>query len=313
MPTEHHDTHRPDPGRSAWTDLGSGLSEATARDWGLVLKAGNIPSRTLRQNPGWRVLVPAAHLARALDEIRAWEEENPPRADASAAPPPPRPRSPEAWGVAVVMLLGLVHYMITTSPLPGLGLYPEGWMSRGAADSALILGGEVWRAATALTLHADPAHFLANAVLGGVLVACLCRAAGFGPAWLLFMASGTLGNLVNAWMRGPGHLCIGASTAVFGVAGALAALAMVRRGRPDFRSAGVPLAAGLALLGMLGTGDGRTDLGAHLFGFLSGLPLGLAAGLAALRLGPPGRWASRLMGLAALGLLLAAWSLAWTA
>jgi hypothetical protein len=40
-----------------------------------------------------------------------------------------------------------------------------------------------------------------------------------------------------------------------------------------------PIVGGFALLGALGSGDGSggTDLGAHLFGFLAGVILGLAA------------------------------------
>jgi rhomboid protease GluP len=48
--------------------------------------------------------------------------------------------------------------------------------------------------------------------------------------------------------------------------------------RFSLRDRVIPLGAGLALLGFLGTHGEHTDLGAHLFGFMSGLILGLFAG-----------------------------------
>ena len=70
--------------------------------------------------------------------------------------------------------------------------------------------------------------------------------------------------------------------------------------------------AGLGLLAMLGAGE-KTDLGAHLFGFLAGVGLGLAVGLAAARRGVPGRGAQAWMYLAAAVIPVGAWALAWLA
>jgi hypothetical protein len=73
----------------------------------------------------------------------------------------------------------------------------------------------------------------------------------------------------------------------------------------------VPLAAGLALLGMLGS-DPRSDLGAHFFGFLAGAVLGALAGLLLPGGGPGPRAQSALAG-ATLAAVLASWALAVTA
>jgi len=286
----------------------SAMDDDTVWDWTLVLKARRVPHRTGRGPRGWHILVPAARLAEAVQEITAFEFENPPRAEFSVTPP--LPPGLEAQGVALVMALAAVHFVVITHPLPGWGLYPEDWLEMGAANAQLILSGEWWRSVTALTLHADPAHFLGNAVLGGVFVACLCRAAGSGTAWLLFVLSGMLGNLANAWLRGGGHVSVGASTAVFGTVGALGALSMVREGRLDFRRAAAPVVAGLALLGMLGTGGERTDLGAHLFGFLAGLPLGALCGRLIMQLGIPDKRTQWVLGTLALALMTLSWSLA---
>jgi len=306
--------------RSEWIDLSPALpgifrrepmDDDTAWDWTLVLKSARIPHRTAHDRGGWRILVPAARLAEAVAEITDYEIENPPETERPE--PPPSGSGLEAQGVALVMVLAAVFEALVSSPVPSLSLYPEDWNLAGAADAHLILSGQWWRAATALTLHADPAHFLGNAVIGGVFTACLCRAAGSGAAWLLFVLSGLAGNLVNAWFRVGGHVSIGASTAVFGVVGALGALAMVREGRLDFRRAAAPVVAGLALLGMLGTGGERTDLGAHLFGFAAGLPLGAAWGRLVMLRGIPGPQAQWLMGAAALGIMVLSWVLAFAA
>ena len=74
----------------------------------------------------------------------------------------------------------------------------------------------------------------------------------------------------------------------------------------------MPLAAGLGLTAMLGTGGENTDLGAHIFGFLVGVPLGVAAGRVMSRLGAPGRSLDAGLLLTALGLPVLAWILAFT-
>lgn len=307
------------PARSAWTNVCRVLFDAAEPlpleedvvwDWSLVLRAARIPHRTQRVPGGWQVLVPSAYLLRAAKEITAFEEENPPGQETPL--PPSNPMGSEALDVTLVMLVALFHYVAISNPLPTLGFYPDDWFALGAMDSTLVLRGQWWRAVTALTLHADPAHFLANAAFGGVLVACLCRAAGTGTAWLLFVLSGTCGNLLNAWARGPGHLSIGASTAVFGTVAALGAATMVRQGGFDFRRAATPIIAALAILGMWGTEGERTDLGAHLFGFIAGLPLGLLAGRWIMRHGLPKKMLSMLLGTTALAILIAGWWLAIT-
>ena len=105
----------------------------------------------------------------------------------------------------------------------------------------------------------------------------LCRLLGSGRAWFLVLCTGALGNLLNALVQSPDHRSIGASTAVFGAVGLLATINMLH-----FRSIlrhrwPLPLAAALGLLALLGASGHNTDIGAHLFGFISGIGLGLMA------------------------------------
>ncbi|HEV7868336.1 MAG TPA: hypothetical protein VGO90_11690, partial [Chthoniobacteraceae bacterium] len=74
----------------------------------------------------------------------------------------------------------------------------------------------------------------------------------------------------------------------------------------------LPIGAGLALLAFLGTGgeERRLDVMAHVWGFVVGLPLGALA----IWLGLKARlsvWMQRAASLAALGVLMGAWWVAW--
>jgi membrane associated rhomboid family serine protease len=182
----------------------------------------------------------------------------------------------------------------------------------GAADAARILSGEVWRTATALTLHADASHLVANATAIALLGAAVCRTLGPGVGVALVVASGILGNAVNALLRGPPHVSVGASTAVLGAIGVLSGLAFTRQRRLPRRRARawLPLAAGLALLGMLGS-DPRSDLGAHFFGFIAGIGLGATTGL--VTRGPARPRTQGALLAASLAVLLASWACALAA
>ncbi|HEX9573406.1 MAG TPA: rhomboid family intramembrane serine protease, partial [Myxococcales bacterium] len=178
------------------------------------------------------------------------------------------------------------------------------WFARGSSDAEAFLRGEWWRAATALTLHADYAHAAGNLVVGSVLLWALARRIGPAAAAWIALAGGVLGNALTALAVRRGYVSVGASTAVFAALGALALLQAVARRRMAL----LALGAGSALLGLLGTGQ-NADLFAHLFGFAAGGALGAAAARLARR--PPRRTVLQpLLALAALAALTACWKLA---
>jgi membrane associated rhomboid family serine protease len=285
------------------------LSRRQLRNWSLVLEARHLPWRVERRGFGWQLLVPAGALARALQELRQYEREN------SGWPPLPPPGTPlvdnRTTTIWVLVAVG-VFYNLTLHDINLAGLHPVNWTALGNADAGKIMAGQWWRLATALTLHADWQHLLGNLVIGGFFISRLCRDLRSGPAWLLLLATGMLGNLVNAWLQNPAHRAVGASTAVFGAVGLLAAISMVRYRhslRPQRRWT-LPVAAALGLLAMLGAGGENTDLGAHLFGFLFGLPLGFGAELVIEHWGRPGRAVNTLLAVAAAGIITSAWWMA---
>ncbi len=184
------------------------------------------------------------------------------------------PVSPIAWALWPALLIGFFLVSAQWS-----------WQGVGRLSAEEVMGeGAWWLGFTALTLHADSAHLLANTVMGGGLFYLLARALGLGVASACAVLGGGFGNLLNAWFHFPGpHFSVGASTAVFAVVGLLASIPLgnkLRQGKPTEKSAWlVPLFAGGILLSWFGAGgDGRTDVTAHLFGFVAGLPIGLLAG-----------------------------------
>src|SRR5207237_567665 len=73
--------------------------------------------------------------------------------------------------VGLAVLLCAFYYVTGPRAPAAAGIDP--WFERGSAVAARILGGEWWRAVTALTLHANLAHLLANAVACGLFAAAL--------------------------------------------------------------------------------------------------------------------------------------------
>jgi membrane associated rhomboid family serine protease len=319
-------------------DAAEGLDHATAGLWSLVLASRHIPHRMRRlgngRDAGYSIQVQAWFAARAAAEIRLYLEENAP-CPGDGVLPDLRPVSGLEPTVAAMVLL-VLFFWIYHRTYPAWRLAPSMWIELGSADAGRILSGQWWRLFTALTLHADAAHVVGNAVIGGVFVWLVSRRLGAGAAWLLTILAGGLGNLLNSLALAAPHNAIGFSTAAFGAAGVLTAIApfavgggihgrsyprlgggldpdsLPRRFLAVVRSSLGPVAAGLGLLAMLGAGE-ETDLGGHLFGFVSGLFLGASAGVLASRMGLPGRRADGVLYAGALAVPAGAWVYAWLA
>lgn len=324
------------------TALGPVASERKARDWALVLQSMSVWHVIRRSYAGWVLLVNDADYPSASKSIDRYEAENrdwPPR------PTRERPRHRPSLVIPSVFA-ALVAFFLVTGPA-ARGSF---WFTHGVAVSSQVLSSAPWQAVTALTLHADGTHVLGNAISGTIFASAVQRRLGSGGAALAVLASGILGNVANAayhrWL-GIEHGSLGASTAVFGAIGLLAATELVLHRRDPARKRtwveiAAPIVGGFALLGALGSGGGsyepfggaptqviRTDLGAHLFGFLGGVAIGLAAALplrrttlgidmgsgqhgheVALGAGAPRWWVQATLGAMAASIVLVAWGLA---
>ena len=272
-----------------------------AEEWELALLAQGFSPSLSWTRDGFVLSVPEEEMERALVGLSAYERENPPKLrerDESVEPP-------NLLAAASIAGILLVLFFITAIGYPTVQ-----WFERGSADADRILLGELWRTVTALSLHANLAHALSNAIGITIFLGALSSILGPGVAAALVLLAGASGNLANALIHGSAHVSIGASTSVFGAVGMLGGLGLARRGRRKVpkRRAWLPVAAALALLAMLGTGGERVDVLAHLFGFLFGGVLGLL--FAFVTPHPPGfriQWAC---GSGALAVLIFCWLLA---
>ncbi|MEI6209093.1 MAG: rhomboid family intramembrane serine protease [Desulfuromonadales bacterium] len=307
---DHGECNR-DTGEELWRPVSlrrdEPLTKSQARLWALVLDSRFIPCCIEPDGTGWQLLVPLEHVDSARNELNLYEEKN-------RFWPPPLPAARKMTEntlptISVLILLATFHNLT----LLGLSSPEHGSIDLneiGAAYASKILEGQWWRVVTALTLHADLMHLLSNLTIGGVFIILLCRELGSGLAWSLLLSSGILGNLMNAWLQPPVHRSVGASTAVFGAVGLMAAISAVRY-RHYLRSRWfIPVAAGLALLAILGTEGAHTDVGAHLFGFGFGMLLGFLTEHFTGKFGRPGQLLNVLLAFASATVVLTAW---WSA
>ena len=286
--------------RHAIRCLYANLTREEADAFGLVLASSGLTYFQVQNGPaGWSLWVAEPTYRPALRSIEQYCRENPGTARPMEAPEHPAvPRTTTAVWVALVLLSSFLA-------VGGGEAFRSVAESCGASASG-IMNGQVFRSATALMLHATPAHLAGNIVGIALFGTAVCGITGPGVGWLLILLTGIIGNLANAFLIRSGHLSVGASTAVFGALGILSAHQFYRKMKiPDRRiKAWLPLAGGLALLGFLGTAA-HTDLTAHLFGFAAGIITGLV--YARYRHEPPGERVQVLCLSAAVCILAGSW------
>lgn len=266
----------------------------------LILSAVGIHSWTVVRGGMFVVVVPEESADLARHHLTAVARE-------AAAPVhiPKQPKlHPRAWTGSIVYAL----VMIAVAYAAGSGLFGFDWLESGSLNGAIPATHEWWRAVTALTLHADVGHLLSNLAFGTVLGYLASRALGGGVAWASILIGAMMGNALDALWMPDQQRSIGASTAVFATLGILSAYAWVLETATNLRWAKRlgPLIAGVILLGFLGAGGERTDVVAHVTGFMSGCALGAVLGKI-----PEQRFESRGLQLASGALSLAIIAVAW--
>jgi len=236
--------------------------------YALVLIAKGIGSTITADAGGYNVLVEPKDAIQASYEITAYEAENQRRPVRRLT----EKLAPPHLGLLLAYWVTLVFFFGAS----GRKTFSIDWLEIGAAQTGLIRAGEGWRVVTALFLHGDGAHLFNNLAFGAVFLLLLSQVLGPGMTALSVLLAGVLGNVLNALVRMPEHTSIGASTAVFGAVGLLAALKQDWRSGRAFRTLRdwAPLAGGIMLLAFLGFSEGQTDILAHVFGFLAGVGLG---------------------------------------
>jgi membrane associated rhomboid family serine protease len=278
--------------------LCEGLDRPTAEVYSLVLTAKNIVHRSFIDTAGWVILVKKHELSSAREQIKTYLKENPEeRYNSNFITSLPDRNYSMLW---IAMVLTAIHLAA------GAGIEKKILIEHLGALSEGILNGELFRCATALTLHNNIAHLSSN--LAGLLLfgTVLCQRVGTGSGWILILFGGSCGNFLNALFYQAGHLSIGASTAVFSTLGSLSAFAMQKKQQTTNQKLNVflPIGGGMALLAFLG-GNPQTDILAHLFGFGMGFFLAAFWGWGfSKKLSNKNQWA--LSGLS-FGLMAACW------
>jgi membrane associated rhomboid family serine protease len=280
-----------------------GADKRRCREHALVLEAADIRHQIHREAGDYVILVAAADAERALEELQAYAREN---RDA----PLGRviiPHRPGGWNAVMYYVTLLLLVAVFADQRFG----DLDWLAAGKTHAGLIRQGQWWRTVTALTLHADLPHLLANAVVGSLFGLFASQLLGSGLAWLSILIAGAAGNAINACVQPAQHTSVGASTAVFAALGIVASYVWTRQRvlKTSLLVRWAPVVGAVILLGYLGAGGARTDVAAHVFGFASGLLLGAAYG----RLGNRVQFARTTqlrLGVAALGVLVSAWALA---
>lgn len=243
---------------------------------------------------------------RATNELAAYALET------EAAAPPQLPTPPRAssgagaMGYAVVLV---AFFFAQHGQWAGLD-----WTAAGRTEADLITDGAWWRCFTALFLHGDLAHLAGNLLFGLTFGMFVCQLLGNGVGWLMILLGGALGNGSNAMVQLAEHRSLGASTAVFAALGILVSCSF-RQAHTERRSRilrWAPLAAGLALFGLIGVEGENTDVLAHVGGMFWGGLIGLVLAARA-RLGPSPRPVQLLAGATTVSLLVMAWLAAFAA
>lgn len=238
-------------------------------DRALVLTAVDIPFQIVDDVASCALVVPAEFSAQAMAELIQYDDENPPRVVVKSRPLEPHNALP-----------GLIAYgliICTVAVIADFAPWGKDWYVAGRVDGVLIRAGEWWRTLTALTLHSDLQHLAGNLVFGIMFGLFAGRLVGPGVAWLSIVIAAASGNALNTFLLESTHRAIGASTAVFAALGLVAGFVwrgkLMAQDRWPYRIG--PIVGGFALLMYTGTGGEKTDIGAHLMGFLCGLVAGM--------------------------------------
>jgi rhomboid protease GluP len=273
-------------------------------DYSLLLASQGLKHWMEFDGREWRLTTDEAEARIALELIDLYRSENLGFADA--------PAEQMDLDLLVSPLLFLA-VPVACYFLAGLSPWGNWWHDRGSADASLILGGQLWRCLTAITLHADEAHFLSNLVSGYFILNLLHHRLGAGTVMLLATFGAGVANYLVAQASGPLHVSIGFSTVVFCALGMLAAVETLNLGKRTSASVtGVsghlrrlrPLISAFFVAVLVGLGQ-NVDVRAHFYGFGLGAVLGLLTKLI------PAAWARPAWQAAGVLATYAAYAAAW--
>ena len=191
----------------------------------------------------------------------------------------PRPVSyalPLSKPVVTWVLLGIIVVVFVVETLAGGSMDPEVLVRMGAKVNPLIAAGQYWRLFTSMFLHIGIWHLVFNGYALIIIGTELERILGPGRFLVIYLLSGLFGSLASYAFSS--SLSAGASGAIFGLIGALAAFFALHRQR--LGAWGQRRLINVAFLIIINLFFGLTRTGidnmAHLGGLVCGLALGWA-------------------------------------
>jgi len=248
-------------------------SERQAMDWSLVLASQGIEAVILPPDEagGWGLLIEPRQAEGARRSIQQYRLEN--RGWSWRKELPGANLEIHAGALVWCLLLAAAHWAATF-------LAPE-LLAAGRMDSAAVGRGEWHRLFTAVMLHADLPHLMANAAFGSLILGLAMARFGAGVALLATFLAGALGNAAGFWLHDRPYLGVGASGMMMGALGMLCAhsAGLWRQSPKAGRYVLSGVIAGFLLFVLFGLSP-NSDLVAHLGGFVSGGLLGLGLALA---------------------------------
>ena len=233
----------------------------------LILASQNIPVQAIRNAHRFDLYVHKKDRSNAMDSIQQYDAEN--RLFRMRPPPIPPSFFLNRTTFIIMLIMCLVH---------GAGLFSglhDQLVLKFGASSLFIRQGQTYRAITALFLHTDVRHLAGN--LAGLVFFAgpVISITGYGIGTFFLLYTAAFANLVNAQFHKTAFLSIGASTLVMSAMGLLTAWQLTRtKDRHMAKGRLFSVVAGMTLVAFFSQGE-RTDIGAHILGFLSGLFWGL--------------------------------------
>lgn len=226
-------------------------------DWSLVLASQGIETAIEHDDSGWFLAVSEMDAEPALRAIKLYQTENrgwwwrtPSGSSLSFHPA----------GACWVLFLAAIHFAIA-------GPFPELYR-HGILDSAAVAQGAWWRLFTAVTLHADAGHLVANLTTGFLFLSLAISHYRPGITLLASYLAAAAANAVAFSLYPLPHQSLGASGMVMATLGLLAVHSLAhRRPSSQTRRMLVQTAAGAFLILVLFGFSPGTDVLAHVGGF----------------------------------------------
>ena len=275
-------------------------SRRQVMDWSLVLASQEIETTILRHEQQWALEVSETDHPRAVAAIQQYRLEN---RGWRWRQPLPRSGADFHWASLLWVFALSTIYVWSTIIRPAA-------VSAGLMDNQGVSAGQWWRVFTAISLHGDLGHLLANLTAGVLLLGLAMGRYGAGAGALAAYLAGAVGNLAGYIFYNDSHRSLGASGMVMGALGLIAvqSFAHSKKYPQSLQVLLRSLGTGVFLLILWGTSPG-SDVLAHAGGFVGGCILGLLLSLC------PEKWlenrpANRLAVAALLALFILTWWLA---